>query len=360
MKASLFKILMAAMLLVQGCSSNTSGDGELAAVLDEAADREGVPTGECRDACVVEALAVFDACTDEGGDREACFGRAIHSFFECVRECPPPTCEEACEAKATQHQMQCLDEGGTVDGCNREAREILAQCQEDACTDPEPPTCKDRCESHAEDVYDRCLEAGPIGPTPKSGAGDEDGAGGNGGEEKRCALVAREAREDCIAENCVDPEPPTCEDRCEGAATKMYEECVADSGDEDRCAMAARDKLAICIADHCEEPPSCGDKCGAIAEHVYDACMSKLDSEEQCAKIARGAQKLCNKHCDGYECPCHDDDCDDEDSDSDSDSHGGSDSHGHGDSDSHGGSDSDSGKHCDPDGPTPKKGGHCK
>ena len=33
-------------------------------------------------------------------------------------------------------------------------------------------------------------------------------------------------------------------------------------------------------------------------------------------------------------------------------------SHGGSDSDSHG--DSDSGKDCDPDGPTPKKGGHCK
>jgi hypothetical protein len=119
-------------------------------------------------------------------DREACFGRAIHSFFECVKQCPPPTCEQACEAKARQHQMQCLDDGGTVDGCNREAREILARCNEEACTDPNPPTCKEECESHAQEVYDRCIEGGTggtggIAPTPKTGAGGRDGAGGQDG-----------------------------------------------------------------------------------------------------------------------------------------------------------------------------------
>ena len=91
MKASTLKVLMAAMLLLQGCSSGTTDSTELASILDEAADREGEPPGECRDACVVAALAVFDACTDDGGDREACFGRAIHSFFECNKEYQTPT-----------------------------------------------------------------------------------------------------------------------------------------------------------------------------------------------------------------------------------------------------------------------------
>ena len=216
--ASILTVFAASILLLQSCGSDTSSERlELATVLDEAADREGVPSGECRDECVRAALAVFDACTDDGGDREACFGRAIHSFFECVKECPPPTCEDACEAKARQHQMQCRDEGGTVDGCNREARELLARCQEMNCTDPEP-TCKEECESLAKEVYDRCVEdgaggnGGSPGPTPKTGAGGEDGAGGNGGVDKRCAALAREALETCIAENCKDPEPPTCEE----------------------------------------------------------------------------------------------------------------------------------------------------
>ena len=110
--ASTLTVFAASILLLQSCGSDTSGDrAELTTVLDAAADREGVPSGECRDACVVAALAEFDACTedDAGIGREECFGRAIHSFFECARKCPPP----------------------------------------------EPPTCEDRCESHARGVYDQ-------------------------------------------------------------------------------------------------------------------------------------------------------------------------------------------------------------
>ena len=111
MTASKLKVLAAAALLIAGCSSSSSpNETELAAVLGEAADREGVPPGECRDACLTAALAVFDECTAESDDREACFAKAIRSFFDCVKECPPPTCEDRCEAKARQHYMECMDE----------------------------------------------------------------------------------------------------------------------------------------------------------------------------------------------------------------------------------------------------------
>ena len=98
--ASILTVFAASILLLQSCGSDTTGDRtELATVLDEAADREGVPSGECRDDCVRAALAVFDACTedDAGIGREECFARAIHSFFECATKCPPPeepTCKE--------------------------------------------------------------------------------------------------------------------------------------------------------------------------------------------------------------------------------------------------------------------------
>jgi hypothetical protein len=321
--ASILTVFAASILLLQSCGSDTSGDrAELATVLDAVADREDVPSGECRDACVVAALAEFDACTedDAGIGREECFARAIHSFFECAEKCPRP----------------------------------------------EPPTCEEGCTLAAAAVLEECLD------------GPEPGAG-----EATCAELARKAHAACLVENCEDPEPPTCEGRCDNAATVMRDACVADDGDLDECNMDAREWSAECKAEHCTEPPTCEDACGAIATHLYEACISKLDSEERCGEIARGVQRLCNEHCEGYECPCHDDDCDDEDSDSDSHGHGDSDSHGHGhhghghghhghghgDSDSHGGSDShgdsdsrgdsDSGKDCDRDGPTPKKGGHC-
>ncbi len=308
--ASILTVFAASILLLQSCGSDTASDkAELTTVLDAAADREGVPSGECRDDCVRAALAVFDGCMADGGDREACFGRAIHTFFECVTQCPPPTCEERCEAKARQHQMQCLDERGTVDGCNREARELLARCQEEAC---------------------------------------------------------------------MDPEPPTCEGRCEGAATEMRDACVADDGDVDECNMDAREALAMCIAEHCEEPPTCEDKCGAFARLVHDVCLHKIDSEERCAAVARYVHEHCMDRCEGHPCDC-DDRCDDDDSDtdsdcdsdsdsdsdsdtdsdSDSDTDSDSDSDSDTDSDTDSDSDSDSDKDCDPDGPMPKKGGHC-
>ncbi|UCH28417.1 MAG: hypothetical protein JSV06_09050, partial [Myxococcales bacterium] len=73
MKASALKILAVAGLLVAGCSSSSSpNDSDLSKVLGEAADREGVPPGECRDACLKSALEVFDLCTDGSDDREMC------------------------------------------------------------------------------------------------------------------------------------------------------------------------------------------------------------------------------------------------------------------------------------------------
>ncbi|MGB5368064.1 MAG: hypothetical protein WBN14_17520, partial [Polyangiales bacterium] len=74
MKALYSIIFALAALVVVGCSSSDGPNGsELASVLDEAADREGVPPGECRDACLAAALVVFDECTAESDDREACF-----------------------------------------------------------------------------------------------------------------------------------------------------------------------------------------------------------------------------------------------------------------------------------------------
>lgn len=70
MKASKCMILAAAALLVVGCGSSSSPNStELAAVLDEAADREGIAPGECRDACLTAALELFDECTAENDNK---------------------------------------------------------------------------------------------------------------------------------------------------------------------------------------------------------------------------------------------------------------------------------------------------
>ena len=171
MKALHWIVFALTALVVVGCSSSDNPTNtELAEVLDEAADREGVPPGECREACLKLALEVFDECTAESDDREGCFAKAIRSFFDCAKECPPPTCEDRCEARARQHYMECKDDGGDEDACAAEGREVLARCKAMNCE--EPPTCKEECEAHAKEVYDRCVA---------DGAGGSGGDGGSGG-----------------------------------------------------------------------------------------------------------------------------------------------------------------------------------
>ena len=141
MKTLRFILFALAAFAVVGCSSSDTSGTELAAVLDAAADREGVPPGECREACLTSALEVFDQCTDDSDDREACFAKAIRSFFDCARECPPPTCESRCEAKGRQHYMECKDDGGDEDTCAAEGRGVVAECHEANCGEPE--VCED-------------------------------------------------------------------------------------------------------------------------------------------------------------------------------------------------------------------------
>jgi len=87
-----------------------------------------------------------------------------------------------------------------------------------------------------------------------------------------------------------------------------------------------------------EEVVALGD-----AVNANIACVTPfMCHRDEATAIARGAQRLCNKHCEGYQCPCHDH-CDDEDSDSDSDS------------------DSDKDKACDgANSDSQKRGDHCQ
>jgi len=257
---SILTILTASVLLLQGCGSDTTTNStELANVLDAAADREGVPSGECRDKCVAAALAMFDACTDDGGNREACFGHALLSFFDCAKQCgdpDPPACEDKCEEYAHKVYEQCLKDnvepknsgtGGEEQRCAALAREALAECLAEDCVDPKPkpPTCKDDCEQYAEVAFADCLMYGA--------------------NEKQCAAFAEEALAECLvlAEDCVDPDPPTCDDGCKIVALAVLEECldggvepkISDTGGEaERCAALAREAYAECLAEVCVDP----------------------------------------------------------------------------------------------------------
>jgi len=83
----MLKILAAASLLLIGCGGTTTDSTELQSVLEDTADREGVPAGECRDECVAAALVVFDACTEKSDSEERCekIARAIQ--WLCSKHC---------------------------------------------------------------------------------------------------------------------------------------------------------------------------------------------------------------------------------------------------------------------------------
>ena len=105
--------------------------------------------------CLSWALEIFDECTAESDDREACFAKAIRAFFDCVRECPPPTCEDRCADAGGKLFELCVDAGGDEDRCAKIALEAFTECEE-YCEDHEAPTCEDKCGTLAERVYDAC------------------------------------------------------------------------------------------------------------------------------------------------------------------------------------------------------------
>lgn len=232
---SILTIFAASVLLLQSCGSDTTTNStELANVLDAAADREGVPSGECRDKCVAAALAMFDACTDDGGNREACFGHALLSFFDCAKQ----------------------------------------------CGDPEPPACEDKCEEYAHKVYEQCLKDNV---EPKNS--------GTGGEEERCAALAREAYAECLEEVCVDPDPTPIgcdEGRClDASQASLCKDAVAaciafEPLVEEECILAAN--FLFCEEGEPDpepgEPPASGEVCdeGLCAEagDARDGCEDAL------------------------------------------------------------------------------------
>ena len=229
---SILTIFAASVLLLQSCGSDTTTNStELANVLDAAADREGVPSGECRDKCVAAALAMFDACTDDGGNREACFGHALLSFFDCAKQ----------------------------------------------CGDPEPPACEDKCEEYAHKVYEQCLKDNV---EPKNS--------GTGGEEQRCAALAREALAECLAEDCVDPKPkpPTCKDDCEQYAEVAFADCLMYGANEKQCAAFAEEALAECLvlAEDCVDPDP--TPIGCDEGRCLDASQASLCKDAVAACIA--------------------------------------------------------------------------
>ncbi|MDH3655917.1 MAG: hypothetical protein OEN21_16765 [Myxococcales bacterium] len=202
-KAFSLAILTASVVLVQSCGTDTgSRDSELAAVLDAAGDREGVAHGECRDGCTAEGLAVFDECTAGGEHREACFGRAIHSFYECGEKCEPVTCEDECQARVEEEHEECIELTRNEGACGIESREFLNLCVDEFCDEPEPepPTCEDGCAEHAEHVYDACMSKID--------------------SEERCAAMAHAVLEHCI-------------DRCEGHPCDCDRDCDCDDDDSD-------------------------------------------------------------------------------------------------------------------------------
>ena len=210
---------------------------------------------------------------------------------------------------------QCIDMGGDEGRCAMAAREELSRCIEEHCDAPQPPACKDKCEAIATHVFQACTA------TIDS-------------EEKLCEQIAGWVLEHCN-DGCEDPGPTECrsDDDCRDGHICQIEVCVNTCVDDDPICVDTC--LGVCVPG--EEPCVCpaifDPVCGEDGNIYSNAC------EAECAGVA--IDEDCGGACDDGD---SDSDCDDGDSDSDSD----------------GDSDSGKPKPCDPDGPMPKKGGHCK
>ncbi len=99
-------------------------------------------------------------------------------------------------------------------------------------------------------------------------------------------------------------------------------QCIDEGFEVDACNAEGRQflRLSQCIEDDCIEPDplSCEQPCERIGQRLFRGCSATLESESMCRYVARHIEAHCQHACEGEACCC-DHDCDDEDTDSDSD-----------------------------------------
>lgn len=135
--------------------------------------------------------------------------------------------------------------------------------------------------------------------------------------------LARVALEACLdVAAMVAPGP--CELRCESAAWREYERCVAGGGDPDACREASAGLLGQCL-DGCASPPppECPDRCHLAFEERLRLCEGMVGEEivgedgvvldvlpEECLREAEEELDRCLRSCDGDPAPTCQERCD--------------------------------------------------
>jgi len=122
-----------------------------------------------------------------------------------------------------------------------------------------------------------------------------------GGDEDACKRRSHAALEACMRD-CDEPaDPPTCEERCEHRAREVEQACRDAGGDPEDCREKYEVEYEKCL-EACEpEPgpaPSCEEGCKARRDRAFQECIDRGGSEEACKAAADDVFHSCMAHCD--------------------------------------------------------------
>ena len=280
------------MSCLEAGNSDEECDAQAAEHLEACLGRCDGPSGppECGERCAAARERVLEGCLARGGDEDDCAVIAERVASECGRHCEgvvPPDCNSRCERGVRGIRSACEAAGASAEECHERVAAFLEGCR-GGCAEPPPPppTCEERCARRAEARRTACEAAG--------------------GDEAECDAHAADSLAACEArcDGPDRPEPPTCEDRCERGAERVFAACIAEDRDEEECRAEADAVLDVCLV-RCNhgDPLPCDERCAQIARELNVRCQEAGGEEDECTELSNRALERCMRGCDGGESP---------------------------------------------------------
>ncbi|MEM7262566.1 MAG: dockerin type I repeat-containing protein, partial [Planctomycetota bacterium] len=98
-----------------------------------------------------------------------------------------------------------------------------------------------------------------------------------------------------------EPEPPSCDERCDLSADRVERECLARGGSEDDCAARAAAYIEDCgrrCAGDVDPDEPCREPCDVRAERVREECLARggdndVAGEDRCREVVAAFLERC-------------------------------------------------------------------